>query len=281
MAGDWLKLHRSIMEHPVFQHDGLLRLWTYLLVKANWKPRDWIIPGTLDRVTIARGQLITGRETLFESLYGNDYRGESKPTARTVWRWLKTLESFECVTLQTVSNRCTLVTISKYTTYQDGGDDDVPPVSRSCPTDVQVVSNRCPTDVPPVSTLEERNNSKKERREEGKKATPAAPEMVLPFASDQFREAWTDFVAMRVEIRKPLKATAIKLSLAKLAAMGESIAIQSLRESTANQWQGLFEPKEQTRAGPNGNGQHDPRGNFAAREQFLLIMGDREHENAS
>jgi len=96
------------------------------------------------------------------------------------------------------------------------------------------------------------SESESESESEGKKKDKgsAAPNLDLPFASNQFQEAWADFVAMRSEIKKPLKATAIKLSFAKLSEMGEATAIQSLKESTASQWQGLFEPK----GNQNGNG---------------------------
>lgn len=113
------------------------------------------------------------------------------------------------------------------------------------------------------------------------KDSASAEESVFPFSSDEFREAWQDFVAMRAEIRKPLRPTAIRLSLKNLEAMGEEAAILSLRESTANQWQGLFEPKLRSTAMPSGRSRDDPRGNFAAREQFLKMMGGHEHENAT
>ena len=96
----------------------------------------------------------------------------------------------------------------------------------------------------------------------------APPELVFPFVSKDFHEAWADFVAMRSEIKKPLKPTAIKLSFAKLAAMGEATAIQSLKESTANQWQGLFEPKEDRNAGGTGISRQSAGGtNLLTREQ--------------
>jgi len=66
----------------------------------------------------------------------------------------------------------------------------------------------------------------------------------LPFESEEFRQAWSDFVTMRKEIKKPLKPTATKAMLKKLHEAGERLAIQALRESTANQWQGVFLTKE-------------------------------------
>jgi hypothetical protein len=148
MAGDWIKLHRKITESPIFAHDGLFRLWCYCLMRANWKESRWLVPGTLLEIAIPRGAFITGRESLSVALYGPDYRGDTKPASRTIWRWLETLESMGCISTRSVSNRCTIVTVCKYSTYQQGGDPDVQP-------HVQPVSNSCPTHVQPVSTIEE------------------------------------------------------------------------------------------------------------------------------
>jgi hypothetical protein len=80
--------------------------------------------------------------------------------------------------------------------------------------------------------------------------SPASPSPVLPFESEEFRQAWSDFVSMRKEIKKPLRPTATKAMLKKLQAAGEQLAIEALRESTANQWQGVFLQK----GGNHGSG---------------------------
>ncbi len=72
----------------------------------------------------------------------------------TTWRWLMSLEKMGCVSLWSVFSRCTVVTVVKYTTYQDASESDVQ-------VDVQPVFNSCSTGVQPVFTDEE---SKKERR---------------------------------------------------------------------------------------------------------------------
>ena len=94
------------------------------------------------------------------------------------------------------------------------------------------------------------SESESESESEGKKKDKVAGAPVLPFSSNQFQDAWNDFVAMRAEIKKPLKQTATKLCLAKLKRWGEAKAIEALNDATAGQWQGLFEPKE------NRNGSH-------------------------
>ena len=260
MTGDWLKLHRSILDSELFADDWLTRLWIWCLCRANYSN------GRFRGEMIERGQFVTGR---------NSAAAELQVSPSKWYRGIERLQELGCITVSTNSN-WTTITVCKYDTYQNATEEiEQKPDSERTSADAtsgQVVIQR-------ADTIEERNNSKKERREEGKKETPASPE--LPFSSPEFQDSWKDFVSMRSEIKRPLKPTAIKLSLTKLAAMGEANAIQSLKESTANQWQGLFEPKPQSRAGLGGNTQHDPRGNFAAREQFLQMMGGRQNENTS
>lgn len=123
MAGrGYVKLHREIESHPTFAHDGLFRLWSYCMLRANWKDTQWLIPGTTTSMVVRRGQFITGRESLHSRLYGPEYRGEHRPASRTLWRWLESLCHMKCITMDTVSNRCTLVTVCNYEAYQ--GDDD-------------------------------------------------------------------------------------------------------------------------------------------------------------
>ncbi len=60
--------------------------------------------------------------------------------------------------------------------------------------------------------------------------------------TDQFREAWSEFLAHRDEIRKPVGAVGGKRLLKRFSVMGVDTAIASLHNSVANGWQGVFEP---------------------------------------
>ena len=139
-GGDWVKLHRKILDHPVFARDGLFRLWTYCLCKANWRATRWLIPGTLTEIEIPRGAFITGRNSLHAALYsGRDEREVGTPSASTLWRWLVALETMKCVELKNVDNRCTIVSICNYSIYQD-----IKNEKRT--TDAQPMHNRCTSD---------------------------------------------------------------------------------------------------------------------------------------
>lgn len=68
------------------------------------------------------------------------------------------------------------------------------------------------------------------------------PKVELPFTSDEFSQAWSDWETSRREIKKPLTAMSRKAQLDKCAEWGEARAIAALKHSTAGGYQGLFEP---------------------------------------
>ena len=171
MAGDWIKLHRRLLDNPIMQHAGLSQLWLYCILRANWRESKTMIPGTLNEIVIPRGSFLTGRFALHKALYPkSDKREQPAPAPYTLWRWLLSLESMGCLTTKTVSSRCTLVSVVKYSDYQSvkeqmraGGE--------------QVVSSTCAGGEQVVSTVEEGEEDKedKEEKEEKKKPIAASP----------------------------------------------------------------------------------------------------------
>jgi hypothetical protein len=75
-----------------------------------------------------------------------------------------------------------------------------------------------------------------------------------PFSSPQFKTAWQEWEQHRREIRKKLTPTTRKRQLEQLGAMSEADAIESIRQSVANGWTGLFEPKGKTSSKNNHAG---------------------------
>jgi hypothetical protein len=68
--------------------------------------------------------------------------------------------------------------------------------------------------------------------------------------SSAFQDAWDKWIQCRVEQKKPLKPTAIKMQLDKLSKMGEIRAIATIENSIAGQYQGLFEPRDENKDKP-------------------------------
>jgi DNA-binding MarR family transcriptional regulator len=64
----------------------------------------------------------------------------------------------------------------------------------------------------------------------------------LPFSSESFKEAWTDWQQHRREIKKKLTPTSTKQQFKELSQMGEAAAIEAIHHSIGKGWQGIFPP---------------------------------------
>jgi hypothetical protein len=74
--------------------------------------------------------------------------------------------------------------------------------------------------------------------------TPAPTSFPPSLDTLAFQSAWADWLAYRRENKLPTwKVRTLTAKLAELAAWGEPTAIVSIRQSIANGWHGLFEPK--------------------------------------
>lgn len=232
MAGrGYVKLHRDVMDHPIFGHEGMLRLWCYCLLRANWKDSQWLIPGTLVSRPVNRGQFITGGNSLYEALYGSEYKGD-RPSVRTIWRWLEALRDMHCITMETLSSRCTLVTVCNYETYQSVDGDE-------CQADDTPASSSCHAGVTPVTTNKE---TKKLRNQEVNTPQPTIETVPVPpeLSREPFPAAWGDWLSYRNERRLSTRARTIAAQLTSLAPLGPDAAAECLRLSIRNGWQGIF-----------------------------------------
>lgn len=269
--GDWLKLYRKILESEVFQDSdpALMKVWIWCLVSANYTTRQF------KGLAIVRGQFVTGRRKGAAAV-GLD---ESK-----WYRCMKRLEDMGSIS-QKPNSEFTVVTVCNFEAYQNAADDSEQQVNNDANSNPnsQPTANEQPAE-------QQVNTSKEGKKEESKKEELGGCEppktkarkpkdvfdpmkMVPPeLDSPEFREAWASWVAHRAEIRKPLTPTAAKMNIQKCLAIGIDRALAAFSHSIGAGWQGLFEEtaaKGQTNGHRNGTGAADPRGNFAAREEFL------------
>ncbi|HQT91375.1 MAG TPA: hypothetical protein PL001_05035 [Candidatus Kryptobacter bacterium] len=144
----WIKLHRSILTHPVFQDSELLHVFLYCLVKANHKPGRILSPQSEEgELTVERGQFIFGQRKAAK---------ETGVNARTAHRKLVLLEKLGILS-RSVSRRFTVVTVNNYSRYQDNP-------NQADPLSDSLVSHPCPTSVPLVSTNKNNKNEKNDKK---------------------------------------------------------------------------------------------------------------------
>ena len=102
MAGNWIKLHRTILDHPVFHDTWLFKLWCWCLLKANHTP------GRFQTTPVPTGSFVTGRNRAASEL-------DVHPS-----KWMRGIErlvELECISVKS-NNHFTLVTVCNYTSYQ-------------------------------------------------------------------------------------------------------------------------------------------------------------------
>jgi len=99
------------------------------------------------------------------------------------------------------------------------------------------------------------SDGKKPAKTGGKKPTALDVEIPDELDTPEFRSAWSDLVADRKERKKPITTRAAKQLLTKCQKWGPAAAAESIANTIANGWTGLFEPdnKGGTRRDGNGN----------------------------
>lgn len=103
MRGDWIRLHRQVIDSQVFSDHKLLAVWIWCLCKAGYKTRFF------QGQKVEPGQFVTGRQAGSESL------GMS-PSA--FYRSLQKLQDWGQIKLE-ANSKWTTVTICNWRTYQD------------------------------------------------------------------------------------------------------------------------------------------------------------------
>jgi len=131
----FVKIHRNITEWRWYRNSAMVHLLVHLIVRANFCDREW------KSYTIRRGQIATTRAALSQET------GLSEKTVRTSLRRLAATGEIKVET----TNRCTLITVSKYNDYQG--------CTGHCG---QQEANKGPADGQQVATTEEIKNRKEE-----------------------------------------------------------------------------------------------------------------------
>ncbi len=270
MIGDWFKLHRKIIENPIFNRAGLLRLWIYCLSRANWKKTTILMGGMNTPIEVERGSFVTGINSLHSTLYGEDYDNVDGDavSARTLWRWLHLLAKLNCITIKTMSNRFSIVTVINYDTYQNIDDSSchaaVTPLSRSRHAAVTPIDT--PIDTPVTTEEEHKEHKEHKEREEGKETGPARVAVekprkpkaektdghVLPSLEElpglirtpechAVLATWLDYKTERKQRYKSKKS--LEALLQRFSTWSSARFVAAVNFSISQDWNGIYEEK--------------------------------------
>jgi hypothetical protein len=209
----WIKLHRKVLDNPIACKDGdHLAVWNYLLLKATHKEYPVMFAGK--RITLKPGELITGRKVI---------AGKFRISESKVQRILSLFENEQQIKQQSC-NVSRLISITSWEEYQSYEQEFE-----------QQVNNQRTTSEQPVNTNKNVNNDKNEKN---KRSHPA---IELPFSSDAFLFAWSEWVTHRNQAKKKLTPKSIEKQFKFLAKKTESEAIAIIEHAIEKGWQGLYD----------------------------------------
>jgi DNA-binding transcriptional MocR family regulator len=104
----WIKLHRKMLDWEWYNNNNTKIVFLHLLLTANHKEKKW------KGITIKRGQKLTSIQHLAE---------DTNLSTQQVRTALDKLKSTNEITTKS-TNKNTLITIEKYSDYQDKNEED-------------------------------------------------------------------------------------------------------------------------------------------------------------
>ena len=108
MSNGWVKLHRGLLEHGIFQDAEALQVWMYLLLRASYREQKLAIGRQV--ILLQPGQLLYGRKAVSEKL------GMGEGKLRGIMEMLMQAGSI----MVESTNRYSVVTIVNWMEYQQG-----------------------------------------------------------------------------------------------------------------------------------------------------------------
>ena len=136
MAG-WIKIHRDIANHWIFQDAEKFKWWIDLLFMASYEDTKVLVGNQLQ--TIKKGQLIASLDFLAKRW---------QTSKRTVLKFLVLLES-DGMCFRSSNRKVTVITICNYESYQE--------VESTKVTDKYPIGNRCVTENKKLQEIQEIN----------------------------------------------------------------------------------------------------------------------------
>lgn len=132
MKEGYIKLYRKITHNHIWQDPQKLRLWLLCLLKASHQQKQFLIENQV--IVLSPGQFITGRHSIEED-YNKELQTKFRVFGKTLWRWLKVLETQGFVSIKS-TNKYSIITIVNWILYQRSGH----PLSSNSPESIHELS---------------------------------------------------------------------------------------------------------------------------------------------
>lgn len=236
MHRGFITLHRKIVGWEWYSDVNVFRVFTHLILTANWEPKKW--KGEL----ISRGQKVISIQKLAQ---------ETGLTEQSVKTAIKKLKSTGELTSKS-TNKYTVVTLINYDFYQDKEKQLTNKTTNNLTNEQQTNNKRVTTTKQLINKETIKTNYKDHVAtscDASVKTEKSVNNVEIPekLNTPEFLAAWEEWQAYRKQRRQTLTVFSIKKQLQFLASIGAKDAVISINESIKNGYTGLFPVKQAAR----------------------------------
>lgn len=111
----WVKIHRKMLESPIFTNANMLKLWMLCLMKASHKEHEQLVGQKM--IKLNPGEFVTGRNALAEA-FNKGAKKDEVVSAITLWRYMKNFEKWQMLNIKT-TNKFSVISIKNWVEYQE------------------------------------------------------------------------------------------------------------------------------------------------------------------
>ncbi|HDI7707779.1 TPA: DnaD domain protein [Staphylococcus aureus] len=156
----WIKLHRKLLDSPIFQNEKLFKVFAYCLMKASHKDHTQLVGRRV--VELEKGQFVFGRKRASEEL---------RLKESTVRDYIKLLENLGTIVVKS-DNKFSVITVVNYDFYQseqgrNQHQNDIKPTSKQHQSNINPTSKQHQTN---TNNNDNKDNNEKNVNNEKKKA---------------------------------------------------------------------------------------------------------------
>ena len=156
----WVKLHRKLLESPIFQNEKLYKIFSWCLLKASYTEHTELIG--LQKVSLSPGQFVYGRHMAAKEL---------KIKESTLHKYMMWLKNEEILNIQS-NNKFSVVTVVNWDLYQTDEPKSNSKSNSKVTTKEQQSNNKRTTKEQQRNTNNNVKNVKNEKNEKNEKNNP-------------------------------------------------------------------------------------------------------------
>lgn len=215
METGFIKLYRKMVDWQWYKNNNAFRLFLHLLLTVNYKDKKW------ENTTIKRGERVFSIKGISE---------EIPLTPQQIRTSLNKLQSSQDITIKT-TNRYTLVSIVKYSDYQD----ITAEINKEI--DKQITNNQ------------QTNNKQLTTTKEYKERKNIIINNNKYFEYEELNKIFLEYLELRKKIKVVNTERAINTLLKTLNSYADDIKIKMIENAIVNSWKSIYpiEDKKQSK----------------------------------